>query len=124
MEDIANVIKISVHERKLRNNNAATSSRYPLESTLRLDQFFDCDKMTCIALLNLAAFNHVCKSEEEYCFVCITPRPLGYPRCGDGQDETKNSQLLSAQEMNQLEDIVYRYGGEAMILRTKEDTPR
>ena len=34
----------------------------------------------------------------------------------------KNSQL-SAQEMNELEDIVYRYGGEAMILRTKEDTP-
>ena len=31
-EDIANVIKISVHERKLRNNNNATSSRYPLES--------------------------------------------------------------------------------------------
>ena len=25
--------------------------------------------------------------------------------------------------MNQLEDIVYRYGGEAVILRTKEDTP-
>ena len=85
-EDIANVIKISVHERKLRNN--AMSSRYPLESTLRLDQFFDRDKMTCIALLNLAAFNHVCKSEEEYCFVCITPRPLRYPR-RDGQDGEK-----------------------------------
>ena len=76
-EDIANVIKISVHERKLRN--ASTSSRYPLESTLRLDQFFDRDEMTCIALLNLAVFNHVCKSEEEYCFVCITPRLLRHP---------------------------------------------
>ena len=42
-EDIANVIKISVHERKLRN-----TTRYPLESTLRLDQFFDRDEMTCI----------------------------------------------------------------------------
>ena len=118
-EDIANAIKISVHERKLHNN--VTSSRYPLESTLRLDQFFDRDEMTCIALLNLATFNHVCKSKEEYCFVCITPRPLRYPRC-DGGEKTKNSQL-SAQEMNELEDIVYRYGGEAMILRTKEDTP-
>ena len=81
-EDIANIIKISVHERKLRN----TTTRYPLESTLRLDQFFDRDEMTCIALLNLAVFNHVCKSEEEYCFVCITPRPLRYPsqQRGDG----------------------------------------
>ena len=86
MEDIANVIKISVHERKLRNN--ATSLRYPLESTLRLDQFFDRDEMTCIALLNVAAFKHVCKSEEEYCFVCITPRPLCYPTTRrDGQDD-------------------------------------
>ena len=89
MEDMANVIKISVHERKLHsnNNNNASSSRYPLELTLRLDQFFDRDEMTCIALLNLAAFNHVCKSEEEYCFVCIMPRPLHHPtqQC-DGQD--------------------------------------
>ena len=82
-QDIANVIKISVHERKLRN------TRYPLESTLRLDQFFDRDEMTCIALLNLAVFNHVCKSEEEYCFVCITPRPLRYPSRGDGEEEKK-----------------------------------
>ena len=29
----------------------------------------------------------------------------------------------SAQEINRLEDIVYRYGGESMILRTKEGTP-
>ena len=83
-EDIANVIKISVHERKLHNNTTTTG--YPLESTLHLDQFFDRNKMTCIALLNLAIFNHVCKSEEEYCFVCITPRPLRYPsqQRGDG----------------------------------------
>ena len=86
-EDIANIIKISVHERKLRN-----TMRYPLESTLRLDQFFDRDEMTCIALLNLAVFNHVCKSEEEYCFVCITPRPLRYPsQRGDGGGEEKKA---------------------------------
>ena len=29
----------------------------------------------------------------------------------------------SAQEINRLEDIVYHYGGESMILRTKEGTP-
>ena len=90
-EDIANVIKISVHERKLRRSNTSASSRYPLESTLCLDQFFDRDEMTCITLLNLAVFNHVCKSEEEYCFVCITPRPLRYPtqQCDGGQDGGK-----------------------------------
>ena len=82
-EDIANIIKISVHERKLHHSNAS-SSRYPLESTLCLDQFFDRDEMTCIALLNLAVFNHMCKSEEEYCFVCIMPRPLRYPTQRDG----------------------------------------
>ena len=90
-EDIANVIKISVHERKLHNT---TMTGYPLESTLRLDQFFDSDEMTCIALLNLAVFNHVCKSEEEYCFVCITPRPLRYPSHGDdggGEEEKKRA---------------------------------
>ena len=85
-EDIANVIKISVHERKLHNT---MTTGYPLESTLRLDQFFDRDEMTCIALLNLAVFNHVCKSEEEYCFMCITPRLLRYPsqqqQHGDGE---------------------------------------
>ena len=89
-EDIANVIKISVHERKLRRSNASLLSRYPLESTLHLDQFFDRDEMTCIALLNLAVFNHVCKSEEEYCFMCITPGPLRYPTQRDGgQDRGK-----------------------------------
>ena len=125
-EDIANVIKISVHERKLRNT---TTTRYPLKSTLRLDQFFDCDEMTCIALLNLAVFNHVCKSEEEYCFVCVTPRPLRYPsqqqQCGDdgGGEKKKEPKKPSAQEINRLEDIVYRYGGESIILRTKEGTP-
>ena len=88
-EDIANVIKISVHERKLHRRN---TTRYPLESTLHLDQFFDRDKMTCIALLNLAVFNHVCKSEEEYCFVSITPRPLRYPSRGDdGGEEEKEA---------------------------------
>ena len=88
--------------------------------------------MTCIALLNLAVFNHVCKSEEEYCFVCITPRPLHYPsqqqQRGDGDDDgggekKKEPKKPSAQEINRLEDIVYRYGGESMILRTKEGTP-
>ena len=29
----------------------------------------------------------------------------------------------SAQEIDRLEDIVYRYGGESMILRMKEGTP-
>ena len=96
-EDIANVMKISVHERKLHN----TMTRYPLESTLRLDQFFDRDEMTCIALLNLAVFNHVCKSEEEYCFVCITPRPLRYPsqqqqQRGDGGGGEKKKSLRSS----------------------------
>ena len=124
-EDIANVIKISVHGRKLRN----TTTKYPLESTFHLDQFFDRDEMTCIALLNLAIFNHVCKSEEEYCFVCITPRPLCYPLQqqqrgdGDGGENKKEPKKPSAQEINRLEDIVYRYGGESMILRTKEGTP-
>ena len=64
---------------------------YPLELTLRLDQFFDRDEMTCIALLNLAIFNHVCKSEKEYCFVCITPRPLHYPSRGDGGGEEERA---------------------------------
>ena len=32
-------------------------------------------------------------------------------------------QQPSAQEINRLEDIVYRYGGESMILRMKECTP-
>ena len=86
-EDIATVIKISVHERKLRN----TMMGYPLELTLRLDQFFDRDEMTCITLLNLAVFNHMCKSEEEYCFVCITPRPLRYPSRGDGGGEEERA---------------------------------
>ena len=124
MEDIANVIKISVHERKLHRSNVSLSSRYPLKSTLHLDQFFDRDEMTCIALLNLAVFNHVCKSEEEYCFMCIMPRPLRYPtqQRDGGQDGGKGNKL-SAQEMDKLEDVVYRYGGESMILRTKEDTP-
>ena len=111
-EDIANIIKISVHERKLCNT---MMTRYPLESTLHLDQFFDRDEMTCIALLNLAIFNHVCKSEEEYCFVCITPRPLHYPlqqqqQCGDDNEGKKEPKKPSAQEINRLEDIVYRYG--------------
>ena len=123
-EDIANVIKISVHERKLRNTS---TTRYPLESTFRLDQFFDRDEMTCIALLNLAVFNHVCKTEEEYCFVCITPISLRYPsqQRDDGEDggKKKDPPKPSAQEINKLEDIVYRYGGESMILRTKEGTP-
>ena len=123
-EDIANIIKISVHERKL--HNTSTTMRYPLESTLCLDQFFNHDEITCIALLNLAVFNHVCKSEEEYCFVCITPRPLRYPlqqRDGGDEGKKKDPPKPSAQEINKLEDIVYCYGGESMILRMKEGTP-
>ena len=83
--------------------------------------------MTCIALLNLAVFNHVCKSEEEYCFICITPRLLCYPsqQRDDGEDggKKKDPSKPSAQEINKLEDIVYHYGGESMILRMKEGTP-
>ena len=40
------------------------------------------------------------------------------------EDKTEEKgNKLSAQEMDNLEDVVYHYGGESMILRTKEDTP-
>ena len=41
----------------------------------------------------------------------------------DNKTEEKRKDIkLSAQELDKLEDIVYRYGGESMVLRTKEDT--
>ena len=43
--------------------------------------------MNAIALLNLAAYNHLCKSEEEYCFVRITPRPLRHPPPPHAEDD-------------------------------------
>ena len=75
-EDIDNVIKVSIHERKLHAHAGTTLS---FELTLCLDQYFDQDEMNAMALLNLAVFNHICKSEEEYCYVHISPRPICYP---------------------------------------------
>ena len=83
-EDIKNVIAISVHERKLR----ASSDRLPFDSTLRLDQFFDRDELATISLLLVASFHHVCKCEEEYCHLRVTPRPLLVP---NNDDETTTS---------------------------------
>ena len=77
-EDIKNVIAISVHERKLRASSSV--HRPPFDATLRLDQFFDRDELTAISLLLVASFHHVCKCEEEYCHLRVTPRPLLVPR--------------------------------------------
>ena len=84
-EDIKNVIAISVHERKLR---ASATDRLPFDSTLRLDQFFDRDELATISLLLVASFHHVCKCEEEYCHLRVTPRPLLVP---NNDDETTTS---------------------------------
>ena len=92
-EDIKNVIAISVHERKLR---AAPSSSVvrpspPFNATLRLDQFFDRDELTAISLLLVASFHHVCKCEEEYCHLRVTPRPLLVPPRDDDDKEASSS---------------------------------
>ena len=42
---------------------------------------------------------------------------------GEKKRKKEPKKQPSAQEINRLEDIVYRYGGESMILRTKEGTP-
>ena len=79
-EDIKNVIAISVNERKLRAAPSSSVHRPPFNATLRLDQFFDRDELTAISLLLVASFHHVCKCEEEYCHLRVTPRPLLVPR--------------------------------------------
>ena len=85
-EDIKNVIDISVHERKLR---ASPSDQLPLDATLRLDQFFDRDELTAISLLLVASFHHVCKCEEEYCHLRVTPRPLLVPSKHDDEASSR-----------------------------------
>ena len=88
-EDIKNVIAISVHERKLRANS--NPRLLPLDTTLRLDQFFDRDELSAIALLFLASFNHICKCEDEYCHLRVTPRPLLVPSKHDEATSRKRS---------------------------------
>ena len=87
-EDIKNVIAISVHERKLR---ASATDRLPFDATLRLDQFFDRDELTAISLLLVASFHHVCKCEEEYCHLRVTPRPLLVPKRYDKTTSRKRT---------------------------------
>ena len=91
-EDIKNVIAISVHERKLRAApSVVRPSPLPFNATLRLDQFFDRDELTAISLLLVASFHHVCKCEEEYCHLRVTPRPLLVPPRDDDDKEASSS---------------------------------
>ena len=95
-EDIKNVIAISVHERKLRG---ASVRPPPFNATLRLDQFFDRDELTAISLLLVASFHHVCKCEEEYCHLRVTPRPLLVP---DDDDDKASSSRKRMRDRGEL----------------------
>ena len=101
-EDIKNVIAISVHERKLRaapSSSSVVRPSPPFNATLRLDQFFDRDELTAISLLLVASFHHVCKCEEEYCHLRVTPRPLLVPPRDDDKASSSRKRMRDGGEL-------------------------
>ena len=92
----------------------------PSSKTPRLDLYFSNSELTTLSLLNVACLGYICKSDDEYCCLKFTPRPLSHPlnpfRDGDDKKRpTERGARLSAEEEMKLEDVLYRYGGEEAI---------
>ena len=51
----------------------------PLVKTPRLDLYFDNRELTTFSLLNCACLEFLCKSNEEYCLLKVTPYNIQDP---------------------------------------------
>ena len=51
----------------------------PLVKTPRLDLYFDNSELTPFSLLNCACLEFLCKSNEEYCLLKVTPYNIQDP---------------------------------------------
>ena len=81
------------HEQSIQSKRALTNegivqiypeTQYPIErnmplsKTLRLDLYFSNSELTTLSLLNVACLGYICKSDNEYCYLKFTPRPLSH----------------------------------------------
>ena len=66
-------------QRALTNGGIPIERNMPLSRTLRLNLYFSNSELTTLSLLNVACLGYICKSDDEYCCLKFTPRPLSDP---------------------------------------------
>ena len=116
-----------------RRNKICNRKIHATEKTPRLDLYFDNSELTTLSLLNCACVEFVCKSNEEYCILKFSPHKRQQPLLThlsssdengkESKGKRKREKSLMIELEMELNDIVYRYGGEEVIRMSATTTP-